>query len=451
MPGPIFLRDRGTCIRDLAREGWSTDSGSTTNASTLTTLLADRTKPQLFAVPHGVWPITETITWPARTGASIAGVNSGAYYTDPVYHTGTGFGNVASHLEWRGNGTTAMMQIDCRWANIQDIAFVGQIMTVAPSGNIAKIGLHIRPSESIGADQTPPVTPPTSNLYNTAKCYLNNLYFWGVENGIVCGHDLADEGASTYTGVGYNHADGISAGRLIFNFIDGMTTGVGKAIWIRNEQSVNHNLEHIFGWGEPELWVYLERGGRTRIGSMHINGSGIALKVGYSSAIYPTINVGQIAFDTNNITQDQQLIVSDANSKTIGYTARVVNLDSFFLPVSSTGYALDLGPGIWSIRNGGLLKPNSIKMTGVSSGSLSGACIVHLDNVYTYATDSGDVELDLDTPADLVDTAASSGPYLLTWKDCARYNTTGVAESNGPFNIPYADGSLEGGGISILS
>ena len=189
-----------------------------------------------------------------------------------------------------------------------------------------------------------------------------------------------------------------------------MHAGEGTGLHIRNDQSVGHEIGAIYCGGKPEQCVWLERGGDTHIGMLsYSGGSGYAIRVGIIGLNEGGLIVDHVLLDA--IAGTESLLKGDVYRSSIA--TPYVEIRSAKIPRSIEHVPqIDVGPGTYVIRNCNYLRAGSIKMTGVSNGGSDRICHVMLDNVTTF-----DCNID-----ELVD-ATSSGPYLLTWRNCHRYNT----------------------------
>jgi hypothetical protein len=308
-----------------------------------------------------------------------------------------------TRLIWTGPNNGTMFNIYAAGYTISGLNFQG--CRVAGAGpeplkgvypNRAAIGLHILPS-SAGARVS-------------AKCHLSHLGFWQIDTGILIGRDLNDVGAERFAGEADNHADTVYAEDLHFGHPwDGPRAGVGSCVHIRNQQSMDNYFNAIYSGGSPAQVFYLERGGKTHVGMISTSGTTIAVRVGIIGANEGGLTVGHIALDGGT---KAKLLKGDVHNSPIA--TPYCEIQSASVPESCTAIPqVDVGPGTWVIRNCNYLRAGSIKMMGVKvpagSGLSKRVCHVMLDNVTTYACNIDE----------LVD-PASSGPYILTWRNCHR-------------------------------
>ena len=311
-----------------------------------------------------------------------------------------------TRLIWTGADRGTMFNVYAAGFTISGLNFQGcRVSGAGPEPlkgvypNRAAIGLHILPS-SVGARVS-------------AKCHLSHLSFWQVDTGILIGRDLNNIGAERFAGDNDSHADTVYAEDLHFGHPwDGPRAGVGSCVHIRNDQSVDNYFNAIHSGGSPAQVFYLERGGKTHVGMISTSGTTIAVRVGIVGANEGGLTVGHVSLDGGT---KAKLLKGDVHNNQI--STPYCEIQSASVPESCTAIPqVDVGPGTWVIRNCNYLRAGSIKLTGVKIASASGfskrVCHVMLENVTTY-------NCNID---ELVD-ASSSGPYLLTWRNCHRMAT----------------------------
>lgn len=416
-----------------AQRGVDPVFGSGTQESRLTAALTATDKFYGPTIPGGDWEITGTVVLPAKWGAAFRGTGGTANdIGDSHFANNLQGSKQCSRLIWKGADGGTMVRADGGGFDIANINFEG--CRVAGSGpeptgdvypNRAAVGLHINTS--------------SNGAVAGAKCVLHNLSFRQIGTHILIGRNLTGVGDGDYTGDDDSHADTVYISQTQHWFPStGVHAGLGSAIHIRNDQSLGNYFGNISCHGRPAQVVYIERGGKTHIGQiLHSGSSGYALRLGWIDANQGSISVDRIAVDAVG---GQCLKGDTTNYNQI--TSNCVSIGAMDIPPAVTTVPqVDVGPGKWLIQNAAYLQEGAIKLTGISTGGSDRMCHIHLENCVLYDTNLEDV----------VD-AASSGPYLLTWRNCSRYHQGG---SPLDWGIPFEDSTelteITNGGVARIA
>jgi hypothetical protein len=414
------------------RSGAAPRFPSGNNSTRLTAGLGSNKLRASVFIPGGDWELPETVNFPNTWGPSLYGPGG---LTGPLGEAHYKFGlyshasSQVTRLIWTGPNNGTMFAIYGAGYTISGLNFQGcRVSGAGPEPikdiypNQAAIGLHILPSTTTGAR-------------TTAKCNLSHLGFWQIDTGILIGRDLNGVGEERFPGDTDSHADSVYAEDLHFGHPwAGSKAGIGSCVHIRNQQSMDNYFNAIYSGGSPAQVFYLERGGKTHVGMISTSGTTIAVRVGIIGANEGGLTVGHIALDGGT---KAKLLKGDVHNSPIA--TPYCEIQSASVPESCTAIPqVDVGPGTWVIRNCNYLRAGSIKMTGVKvpagSGQSKRVCHVMLDNVTTYACNIDE----------LVD-PSSSGPYMLTWRNCHRMasGTQPIVDWGMPFEDSRSDTEIK--------
>lgn len=391
------------------KRGLSPSFSSGNNTTRINGALDTNTLDSHVRLPGGTWAVPDTVVLSDRWGNALIGsggiskdfgetANTGSSYVSPM----------VTRLVWMGANDGTMIRMDSGGSYLGNMHIQGRPVTgpgTEPADNTypnrAQIGLHIN-------------TTPAGAL-DGAKCRLEHMSFYQLHTGILIGRNLSNVGATSFTGETDASADSLSAGDLHFYHpYSGSYSGLGSCVHVRTSQSVDLHFEAIYSNGNPAQAVYVERGGKSVFDLIRVSGAGnpYCARVGYLDLNSSTINFGLLIVDAVG----GKLLKTDVlGTKQI--SDQKVNVHSFQVPSSLTVVPqLDLGPGSHYIANGGFLQAGALKMTGVQTGSGDSAryrpCYVHFENVTFWLNPGAGADI-----TDVID-AASSGPYMVTWRNC---------------------------------
>jgi hypothetical protein len=433
---PILLRETLGVDADRTlgcKRGVAPTFTSGNNVTRLEAAMNSTTNRYSIFIPGGDWELPETLTMPGLWGPSLFGAGGltsmslGDTHYDPFGGARHGSPQT-SRLIWKGDDGGTMVETKGAGFTLSGLNFQGCRIAGAgpePTGGVypdrAKVGLHIRPSNDSIGDRV------------GAKCHLSHLGFGQVETGILVGANLEDVGEPSYSGDTANHGDTIYAEDVHFGHpTSGIHAGKGSCVHIRNNQSVNNEIGAIHSFGSPEQILYLERGGKTHVGMISSSGDTTAIRVGILDVNAGGLSIDYVSLDGGS---NAKLLKSDFHEGAINNAASV-QINAAHIPESVSAIPqVDVGPGVWIIRNAKYLRAGSIKMRGDESNDAfytDRPCLVYLDGCTTFGC----------TMEELID-PVSTGPYILKWTNCSTL-WTGTAP-NIIRGVPFIDGTITAG------